>query len=64
MGAFAESLQHLKNHVEYPASRDDVIQACNMAEVPEDDRDWFANSLPTGTYNGADDVLSAVLEKL
>ncbi|MFQ5986480.1 MAG: hypothetical protein ACE5KQ_03895 [Thermoplasmata archaeon] len=64
MGAFAESLTHLKNHVEYPADAEQVIQACNMAELPDDDRDWFANNLPARTYNGADEVITAVMEKL
>ena len=64
MGAFAESLDHLKNHIEYPANAEQVVQACNMSEVPADDREWFVNNLPARTYNGPDEVLSAVMEKL
>ncbi|MFQ5919007.1 MAG: hypothetical protein ACE5I4_03040 [Thermoplasmata archaeon] len=64
MGAFAESLSHLKNHVEYPANAEQVIQACNMSELPDEDREWFANSLPEKTYHGADEVLSAVIDNI
>lgn len=62
MGVFESSLDHLKNHVQYPASRDEVVQACNnMADFPADDRDWFNEKLPTGTYDGPSDVLTALL---
>lgn len=64
MGAFSETLDHLKNHVEYPANAEQVMEACNMSEIPSDDREWFANKLPVKTYHGADEVLSAVLENL
>ncbi len=65
MGSFETSLEHLKNHVEYPASREEVVAACNsMSDVPTDDRDWFVNHLPAGNYNNADEVLSAILEKI
>ncbi|MFQ5908979.1 MAG: hypothetical protein ACE5JE_09195 [Thermoplasmata archaeon] len=65
MGAFEASLDHLKNHVEYPADAEQVIQACNnMSDVPGTDKEWFANTLPAGTYNDPNEVVSAVLEKL
>ncbi len=65
MGAFEASLDHLKNHVEYPANAEQVIQACNnMSDVPGDDKEWFSNNLPAGTYNNPGEVISAVLEKL
>ena len=65
MGGFEASLDHLKNHIEYPADADAIVQACNnMSEVATDDKEWFAGNLPARTYNGADEVLSAVMEKL
>ncbi len=65
MGVFETSLEHLKNHIEYPASREQVVAACNnMSDVPADDRDWFSNNLPEGTYSNPEEVLSAILEKL
>lgn len=65
MGSLATSMEHLKHHVEYPASRDEVVAACNdMSDIPSDDRDWFMKSLPAGDYNGPEDVLTAILQKL
>ena len=65
MGTFEASLDHLKNHVEYPADADTVVQACNnMSELGTDDSEWFAKTLPARTYNGPDEVISAVLEKI
>ncbi len=65
MGGFKASLDHLKNHVEYPADADAVTQACsNMSEVATEDREWFVETLPARTYQGPDEVLSAVLEKV
>ncbi len=65
MGALEASLDHLKNHVEYPANAEQVIQACNnMSDVPGTDKEWFANNLPARTYENPDAVISAVMEKL
>ncbi len=65
MGGFAASLDHLKNHVEYPANAEAVVTACNnMSEASPEDSEWFAKTLPEGTYHGADEVLSAVLDKI
>ena len=65
MGVFEASLDHLKNHVEYPADAEGIVQACsNMSEVPTEDQEWLASNLPAGTYQGPTEVLSAVLEKL
>ncbi len=65
MGGFEASLDHLKNHIEYPADADVIVQACdNMSEVATDDKEWFTSTLPARTYHGPDEVLSAVMEKL
>jgi hypothetical protein len=60
----AEELGHLKNHVKYPANRAQVVAACNnMSDAPSDDRDWVSSSLPEGTYQSADQVVTALLKK-
>jgi len=65
MSNLASQLGHLKNHVEYPASRAVVVAACNgMADIPQDDRQWFTENLPEGNYRGADDVVRALLAKV
>ncbi len=65
MSKLSEELDHIKNHVDYPASRTEVVEACNnMSDVPSDDRDWFSKTLPEGTYKTADEVVSALLTKV
>ena len=65
MSNFATELAHLKNHVTYPANRAAVVAACNnMADAPKEDSAWFAQTLPEGNYQNADDVLRALLAKV
>ncbi len=65
MGKFAEELGHLKTHVKYPATKADVVTACNNnMHADRDDADWIATALPEGTYRGASDVLVALLNKV
>jgi hypothetical protein len=35
-----------------------------MMDVPAEDREWFTKNLPDRTYNNAQDVLGALLEKV
>ncbi len=65
MGKFAEELGHLKSHVPYPASQEQVIAACNNnMHADKDDAEWIAKVLPKGTYGSANDVLTALLAKV
>jgi len=65
MSTLAKELEHLKNHVTYPADRNGVLSACNaMMDVPQDDKDWLSRTLPEGQYHGPDEVLKAVLKRL
>ena len=65
MGKFAEELGHLKTHVPYPATRAQVVAACNNnVHAEKDDAEWMAKALPEGTYGNANEVLSALLMKL
>jgi hypothetical protein len=64
MSQLAQELGHLKNHVTYPASRSQVVAACNdMADVPREDKDWVMNSLPEGNYRTPAEVVTALLAK-
>jgi hypothetical protein len=59
----AKAVTHLKQHVKYPATRAEILQAC--ADTPEftaGERKWCEVNLPEGTYQSADDVIAA--EKL
>ncbi|MGD0478471.1 MAG: hypothetical protein ABSB29_09955 [Nitrososphaerales archaeon] len=61
----ANELGHLKHHVQYPASRSQVVAACNnMSDVSEGNRDWFSKNLPEGTYKNATEIMGALLTKV
>jgi len=65
MGNLSAELGHLKSHVQYPANKAQVVAACNgMSDVPHEDREWFAKTLPEGTYKDANGVLAALLTKV
>jgi hypothetical protein len=56
-----KAVQHLKNHVHYPASRAVILAAC--ADTPEfsaDEKKWLEEHLPNRTYASADDVAAAL----
>lgn len=56
-----EVLEHLNGHVVYPATKRQLMEACaNMSDVPKEDKDWFAKSLPDRTYNSAEEVKRAL----
>jgi hypothetical protein len=58
-------LGHLKHHVQYPASRSQVVAACNnMSDVSEGNRDWFMKNLPEGSYKSPTEIMSALLTKV
>lgn len=55
-----QTMDHL-HHVTYPASKDDLVKACNeMSDVPENDKRWFMENLPEKNYQSAEDVKQAV----
>ena len=59
------NLEHLKNHVRYPADRNAVVTACNnMSDASTEDKTWFTTNLPEGTFNGPIDVLKGLLAKV
>jgi hypothetical protein len=58
-------LMHAKKHVSYPATKKDLVEACNNAsDVPIEDRKWFTSNLPEKTYNSASEVVEALLKKV
>lgn len=57
----AEGMAHLNDHVKYPASKDDIVKACNdMSDVPEEDKKWFLEKLPVKMYQNPDEVKIAM----
>jgi len=52
---------HLKTHMTYPATKEALVAACNhMSDFSDEDKSWFADHLPEGTYNSADEVMRAI----
>lgn len=55
------AMMHLEDHVTYPATKDDLVKACNeMSDLSEEDKKWFEAKLPDGTYQSADEVKAAL----
>jgi hypothetical protein len=53
----AKTRAHLAQHVNYPASRAEILAAC--AQTPEftaAEKQWLTDNLPEGKYASADDV--------
>ena len=65
MSTLAQELTHLKNHVKYPASRTQVVEACtNMSDVAGPDKEWVEKNLPEGNYKTPTDVVNALLARV
>lgn len=55
------AMQHLRHHQVYPATKAELVAECNnLSDFSEKDKMWFADHLPEGTYNSADDVAKAL----
>jgi hypothetical protein len=53
--------EHLKKHQKYPATKAELVAECqNLSDFSAEDKAWFADNLPEGTYNNADEVLKAL----
>ena len=55
---------HLRAHVKYPATRQQVLDACAQTdEFNAAEKAWAAAALPEGSYASADEVLKALKKK-
>ena len=55
------TIDHLKSHQSYPATKDALVKECNdLADFSAEDKAWFMEHLPEGTYNSADEVIKAL----
>ena len=60
MDDMKEMMEHLKSHMTYPATKQDIWKACNqMSHVPDSDKKMFMDKVPEGTYASADEVMKA-----
>ena len=57
----ARARAHLQEHVTYPATRSQVLEACaSTKEFSDAEKQWFSDNLPEGQYASARDVVSAL----
>ena len=55
------AIDHLNSHQSYPATKADLIKECNdLADFSAEDKAWFVQHLPEGTYKTAADVIQAL----
>ena len=55
------TIDHLKTHQTYPATKADLVAECdNLSDFSEEDKKEFGEKLAEGTYNSADDVVAAL----
>jgi hypothetical protein len=53
--------EHLKAHVKYPATRQQILDACAQTkEFTAAEKAWTGAHLPEGTYASAEQVLEAL----
>jgi len=61
MTVSGEALEHLRKHIVYPASRKEIIEACNMMmDISKEEKEWFEKNLPDWSFRNADEVIRAV----
>ena len=55
------AIDHFKSHQKYPASKADLLAECDgLTDFSAEDKKWFTDNLPEGTYNSADEVTKAL----
>jgi len=53
--------EHLTKHQKFPATKAELVAECqNLSDFSEADKQWFAATLPEGTYSSADEVIKAL----
>ncbi len=54
-------MAHIKEHIDYPTTKQGLIAACNgMSDISDEDKKEFKKNLPEGSYESADDVMEAL----
>ena len=55
------TIDHLKDHQSYPATKADLVAECDkLSDFSDQDKKEFIKSLPEGTYNSSDEVILAL----
>lgn len=54
-------ISHLKEHQTFPATKEQLVETCNnLSDFSEEDKKWFMEKLPEGTYKSPEEVAKAV----
>ena len=57
----ANAKKHLEEHQKYPATKAELVAECdNLSDFSEEDKKWFSETLPEGSYESADSVMKAL----
>ncbi|OGM23343.1 hypothetical protein A2961_01775 [Candidatus Woesebacteria bacterium RIFCSPLOWO2_01_FULL_39_21] len=52
------AIDHLKSHQKYPATKEEMVKECNeLSDFSQEDKKWFMEKLPEGTYQSAEEVI-------
>lgn len=52
------AMDHLRTHQKYPASKADLVAACNnLSDFSEEDKREFENNLSDKTYYSAEELI-------
>ena len=55
------TVDHIKKHQEYPATKKELVAACNnLYDFSKEDKEWYTSHLSDKTYNSAEEVLEAL----
>lgn len=61
MQNIAGATDHLRSHQTFPATKADLVAACNqLSDFSEEDKQEFASKLEDKTYNSAEEVMADV----
>ena len=55
------AIAHLRTHQKYPATKADLVAECSgLSDFSEEDKKEFEQMVPEGTYQSADEVITAL----
>ena len=53
------TLDHLKTHQKYPATKAELLKECDgLSDFSEEDKKWFSEHLTKGEYESAEEVIA------
>lgn len=55
------TIDHLKTHQKYPATKAELVAECDgLSDFSDEDKKEFAAKLPDRTYNSAEEVMKVL----